>query len=277
VFRHEIINLCIRRNLLTGLMPAAIAQQTITGQAAFADWNQQQPGLRRKITLADLPQPKPDEAADNTPTVIPRPRDAWPLAPAGFKVTLYAGGDSAPMQRADNTRVMTLSGGTFTMPRLIRTAPNGDLILADSGAGILFVLRGIGPDGKTAQIEKFATGLDLVIALDGKRILIANDSDLLRAILSRRQIQADAHVPEALLITGFDTSAIRPSFLRWTAIVDGLDKAPSANGANPEDGNPQLLSKNIASLGKSFNKWSAERFTSRQDGELVRQTVNYVF
>ena len=46
------------------------------------------------------------------------------------------------------------------MPRLIRTAPNGDLFLADSGAGIIFILRGVGPDGKAAQIEKFATGLD---------------------------------------------------------------------------------------------------------------------
>jgi hypothetical protein len=55
---------------------------------------------------------------------------------------------------------MTLSGGTFTMPRLIRTAPNGDLFLADSGAGTIFILRGVGPDGKAAQIEKFATGLD---------------------------------------------------------------------------------------------------------------------
>src|ERR1700693_5563346 len=143
----------------TMLLPAALpAQQTITGQAAFAGWNQQQPGIRRKITLADLPEPKPDEAVNNTPHVIPRPADAWPIAPAGFKVTLYAGGDSIPMQRADNKQVMARSGGTFTMPRLIRTAPNGDLFLADSGAGILFVLRGVGPGGKAAHIEKFATG-----------------------------------------------------------------------------------------------------------------------
>ena len=143
------------------ILPAAVApQQTITGQAAFAEWNQQQSGVRRKITVADLPEPKPDEAVDNTPHVISRPADAWPIAPAGFKVTLYAGGDSTPMQRADNKEVMTLSGGTFTMPRLIRTAPNGDLFLADSGAGTIFILRGVGPDGNAAQIEKFATGLD---------------------------------------------------------------------------------------------------------------------
>src|ERR1700721_767357 len=143
------------------LLPSALAaQKTITGQAVFADWNQQQPGVRRKITLADLPEPKPEEAVNNTPHVIARPADAWPIAPAGFKVTLYAGGDSTPMQRSDNKEVMTLSGGTFTMPRLIRTAPNGDLFLADSGAGTIFILRGAGPDGKAAQIEKFATGLD---------------------------------------------------------------------------------------------------------------------
>jgi glucose/arabinose dehydrogenase len=142
-------------------LPAAIpAQETVTGQAAFADWNQQQPGVRRKITLADLPEPNPDEAVNNTPHVVARPADAWPLAPAGFKVALYAGGDTAPMQRADNKQVMSPSGGTFTMPRLIRTAPNGDLFLADSGAGTLFVLRGVGANGKAAQIEKFATGLD---------------------------------------------------------------------------------------------------------------------
>ena len=47
------------------LLPAALpAQQTITGQAAFADWNQQQPGVRRKITVADLPVPKPGEAVN---------------------------------------------------------------------------------------------------------------------------------------------------------------------------------------------------------------------
>jgi len=136
------------------------AQQTITGQAAFADWNQEQPGVRRKITLSDLPEPRPEESVNNTPHLIARPEGAWPVAPAGFTVTLYAGGDSAPMQRADNKQNMAMSSGTFTMPRLIRVAPNGDLFLADSGAGILFVLRGVGSDGKAAQIEEFATGLD---------------------------------------------------------------------------------------------------------------------
>ena len=165
---------------------AAAKMPVVTGQAAFADWNQQQPGIRRKITLADLPEPNPAEAVNNTAHVIERPADAWPIAPAGFKVTLYAGGDSAPMQRADNKQIMKLSGGTFTMPRLIRTAPNGDLFLADSGAGTIFVLRGVGADGRAAQIETFATGLDhpfgiaFYPAADPKFVYIGNATTIQR-------------------------------------------------------------------------------------------------
>src|SRR3954471_2619981 len=152
--------------LQTGLVmalaftPCANAQRIATGQAAFADWNQQKPGAGHRITVADLPEPNPQESVNNTPQLVPRPNDAWPIAPAGFQVTLYAGGDATPMQRADNKEHMQLSGGTFTMPRLLRTAPNGDIFVADSGAGTILVLRGVTADGKAAHLEKFATGLD---------------------------------------------------------------------------------------------------------------------
>jgi glucose/arabinose dehydrogenase len=179
------------------LLPATLpAQKAITGQAAFADWNQEEPGLRRKITLADLPEPNPAEAAHNTAHVVPRPPDAWPLAPAGFKVTLYAGGDSAPMQRADNKENMKRSTGTFTMPRLLRTAPNGDLFLADSGAGIIFVLRGVGADGKAVIIEKFATGLShpfgiaFYPAQNPKYVYVGNDTTIQRFPYHSGDLQA---------------------------------------------------------------------------------------
>ena len=142
------------------LSVALPAQQVITGKAAFADWSQERPGVHRKITIDDLPEPKPEEDVSNQPQVVARPPDAWPIAPAGFKVTLYAGGDAPPMQNSEMREKMHPSTGTFTIPRVIRTAPNGDLFLADSGAGTILVLRGVGPDGKAAQIEKFATGLD---------------------------------------------------------------------------------------------------------------------
>lgn len=139
-----------------------VAQSTLlTGQSAFTDWSQQKPGVRHKIAVGDLPAPDPAQSVDNGPNVVPRPHDALPIAPPGFKVTLYAGGDSTPMQRSENRRqTHQASEGTFVMPRLIRFAPNGDLFLADSQAGIVFVLRGVGANGKAQHIEKFATGLD---------------------------------------------------------------------------------------------------------------------
>jgi len=145
------------------LFPGALnAQQVITGPAAFADWSQQKPGVMRKIVAADLPAPFATESVDNGPTVIGRPPDAWPIAPPGFKVQLYAGGDAAtPMQRSDNKRATYApSSGTFVMPRLLRTAPNGDIFLADSQAGSIFVLRGVTAEGHAATVSEFATGLD---------------------------------------------------------------------------------------------------------------------
>ena len=123
--------------------PAAVSAQAkpevMTGKAAFSDYTTQKPGAFRKITLADLPAPFESESAMNPGKVIPRPPDAWPKTLPGFKVELYASG-------LDN-------------PRLLRTAPNGDLFLAESRNGEIKVFRGAGKDGKAETTEVFAAGL----------------------------------------------------------------------------------------------------------------------
>lgn len=119
--------------------PAASGQSVLTGQAAFTDALHESPGIRRHLTVADLPAPAPEQSVDNGPTLVPRPENVLPVAPKGFKVELYATG-------LDN-------------PRLIRTAPNGDLFLAESETGKIKVFRGVGPDGKAAQVSVFSTGL----------------------------------------------------------------------------------------------------------------------
>src|SRR5579871_2906015 len=105
----------------------------------FTDFRYEQPGKMRKITVKDLPPPFETPSADNGPDVVARPANAWPQAPSGFKVELYATG-------LDN-------------PRLIRAAPNGDIFLAESGAGDVRVFRGITKDGKPEQMSVFASGL----------------------------------------------------------------------------------------------------------------------
>ena len=69
-----------------------------------------------------------------------RPTNAWPQAPAGFKVELFATG--------------------LDEPRKIITAPNGDVFLAESHKGEIKIFRGITADGKPGQTETFATGLN---------------------------------------------------------------------------------------------------------------------
>ena len=114
-------------------------QNPITGSQAFADHSQQKPGTFRKITLADLPEPHASKSVDNGPEETPRPANAWPQAPAGFKVELYA--------------------ASLDYPRLLRVAPNGDIFVAESHAGEIKVFRGITKDGKAEESEIFTTGL----------------------------------------------------------------------------------------------------------------------
>ncbi len=106
----------------------------------FTDFRFEEPGKSRKITVQDLPAPYATETASNGPKVVARPRNAWPKAPSGFTVQQYATG-------LDN-------------PRLIRTAPNGDVFLAESSSGKIRVFRGLASNGKPNQADVFATGLD---------------------------------------------------------------------------------------------------------------------
>jgi glucose/arabinose dehydrogenase len=115
-------------------------QAAPTAQASvFTDYRAEQPGAVHKITISDLPEPYATDSAENSPDIVPRPANAWPQAPAGFKVELYASG--------------------LDLPRLIRSAPNGDLFLAESHAGEIKVFRGITADGRAQQTQVFATGL----------------------------------------------------------------------------------------------------------------------
>jgi glucose/arabinose dehydrogenase/cytochrome c5 len=105
----------------------------------FTDFRYEKPGNVRKITVQDLPAPFETESARNNAEMVGRPQDAWPKAPAGFKVDLYA---------------THLNG-----PRAISPAPNGDYFVAESDPGDIKVFRGITGDSKPQEVETFASGL----------------------------------------------------------------------------------------------------------------------
>ena len=111
-----------------------------TGRAAFGDYRGDGPGVRRHITIADLPAPFSTPSAKNGPNVVAPPAGAHPYVPPGFRVDVFA---------------HDLSG-----PRLLRVSPSGDLFVAESQAGRVRVLRA--SDGARA-VEKdsiFASGLE---------------------------------------------------------------------------------------------------------------------
>ncbi len=97
----------------------------LTGPAAFGDWHADAPGVRRRITPADLPVPYASRSSGNPPLVVARPADRVPKAPPGFRVDLFADG--------------------FDEPRVLRVAPDGDVFVADTADGRIQVLRA--PDG----------------------------------------------------------------------------------------------------------------------------------
>ncbi len=109
----------------------------LQGKAAFGDWRSDNPGVRRLIKPQDLPAPDPGSAVRNTVTKVHRTEAQKPVVPKGFEVRLFASG---------------LSG-----PRLIRTAPNGDIFVAESEAGRVSILRPEG--GQAPAAHAFATGL----------------------------------------------------------------------------------------------------------------------
>lgn len=103
------------------------------------DWQRQAPGAQHHFKLADLPKPYATGTAGNGPQVVAAPTNAMLAVPPGFSVKLFVKG--------------------LHNPRLTRTAPNGDIFIAETGRGRIRVLRTAdGADAPTAN-EIFAEGL----------------------------------------------------------------------------------------------------------------------
>jgi glucose/arabinose dehydrogenase len=127
--------------------PAAVAAHTPgqrpgelrTGPDAFGDWSTDAPGVRRRITVPDLPAPHATPSVDHGADMVPRPDGVFPQAPRGFKVELFA--------------------HDLSNPRKIVTAPNGDLFVAESGANRVKILRAPDGAGAAQTTSVYAEGL----------------------------------------------------------------------------------------------------------------------
>jgi len=104
------------------------------------DWPLQSPGVQHHFKVADLPEPYASRSVGNGPQTAPAPTNAMPAVPAGFTVTKFVDG--------------------LHNPRLMRTAPNGDVFIAETGRNRIRVIRTA--DGADAPVTNtvFASGLN---------------------------------------------------------------------------------------------------------------------
>lgn len=109
----------------------------------LAGWRSDAPGIQRHIRVADLPPPSvsadPEASIASPAQVIEPAPGALPMVPEGFAVEVFATG--------------------LEQPRRLRVAPNGDVFVAESGAGRVLVLRQ-GAGGAPGTYAVFAQGLD---------------------------------------------------------------------------------------------------------------------
>ena len=133
------INHAQQANAQTTTPNSAALGGVLTGEAARGDWTTDAPGLRRRLTVADMDKPYETKSVDNGPKIVPRPEGAWPQAPVGFKVTEFATG--------------------LNNARAIVAAPNGDLFVAESRPNRVRVIRDADADNQGEVKEIFAEGL----------------------------------------------------------------------------------------------------------------------
>jgi glucose/arabinose dehydrogenase len=148
----------------SGKTAAPAAAKAASGERAGA-WTDDKPGDVHHITVDQLVAPFASESAGNGPKLAKRPDGVLPAVPKGFKVSVLAESGKA---------------------RYALRAPNGDIILADSGKGEVRILR-LGSGGDTvASSSVFATGLSrpyglaLWPAANPKYLYVANANSVVR-------------------------------------------------------------------------------------------------
>ena len=155
----------------------------------MADWTTDAPGVQRRLTISDLPPPSPAESANNPPKLVKRPEGALPRVPNGFTAQEFASG--------------------LNNPRVIVTAPNGDLFVAESKANRVRVLRDADNDGKPEVNEVFVEGLNQPFGIAfhppgaaPKFIYIANTDSVTRRPYRNGQIKAEGQSERIIDLSG---------------------------------------------------------------------------
>jgi glucose/arabinose dehydrogenase len=167
----------------SAIRAAENGRPVLKGKTALGDWKDDKPSLRRLIRPQDLAPIS--RSTGNFPEVVPLPPGARPSVPPGFSVELVKSG--------------------LTNPRAIRTAPNGDLFVADSKANTVRVFQVPAGSAKPTNESVFASDLyqPYGIAfyppgLNPEWIYIANSDGVVRYPYQNGDLTA-THPPESIV------------------------------------------------------------------------------
>ncbi len=210
----------------------AVAQPVRQGGTAYGDWHSDAPGVVRHLTSADLPGPSATASASRGPRTVPRPAGAMPVVPPGFTVQVWATG--------------------LDMPRVLRTAPNGDVFLAESGAGRIRVWRPAPGAEHPGTAATFAGQLDQPFGIAfwpperPRYVYVAETSRIVRfpydggAAPSGPMEVVVPRLPEGGhwtrdLAAAPDGSALYVSIGSASNVAGGMRGSPPASGASPAE------------------------------------------
>jgi len=118
----------------------------------------------------------------------------------------------------------------------------------------------------------------LYLAIQGKQLLLANDSTLLEQILARRQKSASIAGKDGVTYTALfrHTPQQQSNFRR---LMSQLDRAGHNGGADQQASTtgekPSFFSGNVASFSRVFAKVESEQIVEKDQGAKVTQTVTY--
>jgi hypothetical protein len=123
-----------RRDHDLGSLPA-FGQQVVNGQAAFADWNQQQLGLRHKITVPDVLIQPHMASLQMTFYTSPSGFPQW-YHRAGYEVIRIPlhNGVAEGNYEGFLTGIVTKDGQVWGRPLGVTIAPDGSMFVTDDGS-----------------------------------------------------------------------------------------------------------------------------------------------
>ena len=133
-----------------------------------------EPLAHHEVTAATLPAPFVTPSVSNAPRIVPRPDGARLNLPPGFEIATYA-------------------EGGFQEPRWMTLAPNGDVFLADSSAGVVYVLRDTQGKGVADTRFVFESGLHqpFGLAFWGGYLYVGNTDSVVRFRYKPGQTEAE--------------------------------------------------------------------------------------